>query len=217
MEPFIRRWGVPILVDVLSTFPSPTPSTPVTTVLDSKLHALWLAATSSPWAAAGLMFVLLLTMVRVVHALAHPRHNHDPVRRFSRTDKAIILSRAGGRCEHHGWITGRCRRTERLEADHVHPHSRGGQTAVVNGQALCRRHNQAKRATIPFNWQLRSLERHRAGYFPAGVPRTLIRRVGRTSAAPRTTANPHPASLKWAGSADHPTVEPMRQLTRFEP
>ena len=39
-----------------------------------------------------------------------------PVRTFNRYDKATILRRAGGRCEHHGLIFGRCRQTERLES-----------------------------------------------------------------------------------------------------
>ncbi|MGH3118060.1 MAG: HNH endonuclease [Actinomycetes bacterium] len=126
------------------------------------------------------MLFLFVSAVRTVHAVVYPGNHRDPVRRFSRQDKMIIVSRAGGRCEHHGWLTGRCKRTEGLEADHVHPHSRGGQTAVANGQALCRPHNQAKRANIPFNWQLRAIERRRATYFPSGVPGMVTRRAGRT-------------------------------------
>lgn len=100
----------------------------------------------------------------------------DPSRRagrrelFSRVDEATILARAGGRCEHHYLLFGLCRETANLEADHIHPHSRGGQTAVANGQALCRTHNRSKRATVPNAWQLRSLERRRATYYPLGVP-----------------------------------------------
>jgi hypothetical protein len=156
-----------------------SPSTSSATLVHTLWDGFWLAATSSPWVVLGIVVFLLITGVRVVHAACHPGSNRDPVRRFSRADKYAILSRAGGRCEHHGWVFGRCRQTERLEADHVHPHSRGGQTAVANGQALCRRHNLAKRATIPFNWQLRALERRRAGYFPAEVPATVVRKVDR--------------------------------------
>jgi len=146
-------------------------------VLHGVWHGIWLGATSSPWIAAGLIAFVLLMAVRLVHAVAYPSNERDPVRRFSRMDKAIIVSRAGGRCEHHGWIIGRCRATAKLEADHVHPHSRGGQTAVANGQALCRAHNRSKRATIPFTWQVRALERRRAGYFPPGIPTTVVRRT----------------------------------------
>lgn len=180
------------MVIVLRLSPSPAPTIPVSTILSSTWQALWMGATSSPWIMAGLVLFLLISTVRVVHALAYPRTRRDPVRRFSRQEKAIILSSAGGRCEHHGWITGRCKRTERLDADHIHPHSRGGQTAVANGQALCRTHNQAKRATIPFNWQLRALERRRATYFPSGRPGAVTRRTV-TSRTSRATAG-KPAS-----------------------
>jgi hypothetical protein len=136
---------------------------------------LWLAITASPLSMAVAALLAVLMTVRVVQAVAHPVGRRDPIRRFSQYDKATILARAGGRCEHHGLIFGRCRQTERLEADHVHPHSRGGQTAVANGQALCRRHNRAKRATVPFRWQLRALERRREQYFPPAVPRSVTR------------------------------------------
>ena len=36
-----------------------------------------------------------------------------------------------------------------FEADHVIPHSKGGETAVENGQVLCRYHNRSKGAAIP--------------------------------------------------------------------
>ncbi len=99
----------------------------------------------------------------------------DPVRRFSRAQKAEILRRAGHRCEHPHGISGRCPATTQLEADHVHPHSRGGWTAVENGQALCRRHNKQKRARVPSNGDLRLLARRRVGYFPQGVPTVVTR------------------------------------------
>jgi hypothetical protein len=60
---------------------------------------------------------------------------------------------------------GRCTETEKLHADHVHPHSKGGSTTVANGQVLCSRHNKQKAARIPFNWELWRLEKQRASYF----------------------------------------------------
>jgi hypothetical protein len=120
--------------------------------------------------------LLLLAGTQLVHAVAHPSTGRDPVRRFDRADKAELLRRAGGRCEHHGWPFGRCTATELLEADHVHPWSRGGWTHISNGQILCKRHNREKRATIPFNWQLRGLAKRRAAYYPPGQPGTVIRR-----------------------------------------
>lgn len=89
-----------------------------------------------------------------------------------------MLSRAGGRCEHHSALTGRCRTTTDLEADHVHPHSRGGRTNLTNGQALCRRHNRRKHARVPYAWQLNQLARRRGSYYPQGVPGVTTRPAG---------------------------------------
>lgn len=145
------------------------------------LHAVWAASTSSPLVTAIVVVAAIAAGVRAVRALRWTGLARDPVRRFSRADKAATLTRAGHRCEHHSWLLGRCRQTERLEADHVHPHSRGGQTAVTNGQALCRAHNRLKLARVPYNWQLRQLEKRRAAYFPPGMPATVQRSRGRRS------------------------------------
>lgn len=153
-------------------------------ILGSVARGIWDGVTSSPWAMAAFAAFVLLLLVRVVHAVAYPPGRRDPVRRFTRADKAEILRRAGGRCEHHSLLLGRCRETERLEADHVHPWSRGGWTHPSNGQALCKRHNRAKRATIPFRWQLRGLAKRRATYFPPGLSGIVTRRAPRR----RTTA-----------------------------
>jgi len=89
---------------------------------------------STPWLA-GLLVVLLAIgkLVQLGRALVHGGHGRDPRRTFSRAQKAVLLGRAGHRCEHHTWLLGRCRETEALQADHVHPHSRGGATDVANG------------------------------------------------------------------------------------
>lgn len=100
------------------------------------LHGMWLGLTSSPWVMLGFAIFVAVAGVRVVHGIAHPRVRRDSVRSFTRADKAVLLARAGNRCERHLWLFGRCKQTERLEADHIHPHSRGGQTALANGQVL---------------------------------------------------------------------------------
>jgi HNH endonuclease. len=144
-------------------------------VLHSVWSGIWSAASASPWLAALLALVVVGSIVRGVRFVIHsgPR---DPVRRFPTSFKREIVRRAGGRCEHHSLLFGRCRSTRDLEADHVHPHSRGGWTNIANGQALCRRHNRLKRASVPFGFQLRALERRRARYFPSGVGGAVIRR-----------------------------------------
>jgi 5-methylcytosine-specific restriction endonuclease McrA len=179
--------------------PSPTPLHRSPTVdyrmiVGSVLRGIWMAATSSPWIAVGLSCFVVMTGVQTIQSIRYPSGVRDPVRRFSRVDKAVILARAGQRCEHHGWIFGRCKATAGLEADHVHPHSRGGWTNVANGQALCHTHNRAKRANIPYNWQLRNLQRRRAGYFPVDVPVAVIRRASSAHARRR------PARIRAARS-----------------
>jgi hypothetical protein len=116
-----------------------------------------------------LLIVGLLTAVGVVGRVAEqvtwPRRVAR-VRRFSMAQYRTIMNRAGWRCEHHGLILGRCKATDNLEADHVQPHARGGQTALENGQALCRFHNSMKGAWVPSLWSIWSLQRRRHDYFP---------------------------------------------------
>jgi len=141
---------------------------------------MWLAATSSPWA--GVVFCLLILSVllriyRVIRWAPIATAGLDPLRRFKGADRAAILFRAGTQCERHSLLFGRCKETKKLHADHVHPHSRGGSTTVANGQVLCSRHNKQKAARIPFNWELRRLEKQRALYFPAGDNGAVVRRA----------------------------------------
>jgi hypothetical protein len=159
--------------------PSPSPAEPkieLGHVLGSVVHGIWIEVTSSGWSAAAAIVFIVAVCVRTVRAVAYPRWRRDPVRLFSRRDKAEILRRAGGRCEHHSWVGGRCELTDGLEADHIIPWSRSGRTVVGNGQALCRRHNRAKRARVPFRWQLTAMARRRGAYFPAGVSGQVSRR-----------------------------------------
>ncbi|MGY1730281.1 HNH endonuclease [Geodermatophilus sp. SYSU D01045] len=140
-----------------------------------------------PWLVALFALLAVRAVVRLVRSVIHGVHPRDPVRRFSRADKRAVLDRAGHRCEHYSLLGGRCRATTDLQADHVHPHSRGGATTVENGQALCPRHNKQKSARVPWNWQLRRLERRRAAYFPSGVPTAVVRHRGRQPAATVTS------------------------------
>ncbi|WP_208976779.1 HNH endonuclease signature motif containing protein [Geodermatophilus obscurus] len=73
------------------------------------------------------------------------------------------------------WLGRRCRATENLQADHVHPHSRGGSTTVASGQALCPRHNTRKANRVLWTWELDRLARRREAYFPSGVSTAVIR------------------------------------------
>ena len=130
---------------------------------------------STPWLVGLLVVLAIGKLVQLGRAVVHGGRGRDPRRTFSRAEKAAILERAGHRCEHHTWLLGRCRETEALHADHVHPHSRGGATDVANGQALCRRHNRRKAARVPWGWELARLERRRRTYFPPGSVTAVVR------------------------------------------
>ncbi len=133
---------------------------------------------SSPWLVGVIALVALTRVVQWGRRVIHGRHLPDQRRRFSGQQRVEIIARAGHRCEQYSWLSGRCGATEDLQADHVHPHSRGGATAIVNGQALCRRHNKRKSARVPWNWELDRLARRRAAYFPADIPRGVVRHRG---------------------------------------
>src|SRR6266545_7964460 len=149
--------------------PSPTPNNPGRPIVHDLLHSIWTGLTSSPIVLALLVLLAVSALVRSARRIRWASIERDPIRRFNRTDKAAILARAGGRCERHGWMTGRCRLTNGLEADHVHPHSKGGRTSPTNGQALCKRHNRQKSAHVPYRWELKQLAKRRLTYYLPGV------------------------------------------------
>lgn len=130
---------------------------------------------STPLLVGLLVLFAIGKLVQLGRAVVHGGRGRDPRRTFSRAEKVALLERAGHRCEHHSWLLGRCRETEALQADHVHPHSRGGATDVANGQALCRRHNRRKAARVPWGWELGRLERRRRAYFPPGSVPAVVR------------------------------------------
>jgi len=77
----------------------------------------------------------------VLDAAGRPLDASVKARGFPPWMKEILLIQARGRCRSPGcdaplaW----------LQADHVRPHSRGGPTALSNGQILCDPHNKWKR------------------------------------------------------------------------
>ena len=167
------------MTQTLTQLSSSTSNT-IGTILGSVGHGMWLAAASSPWLGAVFCLLILSVIARIYRAIRWApiaSAGLDPSRRFGGKDRAAVFSRAGARCERHSLLFGRCKETEKLHADHVHPHSKGGSTTIANGQVLCSRHNKQKAARIPFNWELRRLEKHRASYFPAGDSGTVVRRA----------------------------------------
>lgn len=143
------------------------------------LGPAWSVISASPWALALVFIGASVVVTRIYQRVRWAplaMRGRDPVRRFSGGARGAVMSRAGHRCEHHYLLRWRCSAISKLEADHVHPHSRGGSTTLGNGQALCPRHNSLKGARIPFTWELRLLARRRAQYFPPGVPVAVTRR-----------------------------------------
>lgn len=151
----------------------------------STWHAMWLALTVSTWLDIMLFAVLAVALIRVTRRVIHSGRPRDPQDRFHPADRALIVSRAGNRCEQHSITGRRCEQTRGVQADHVHPHSRGGWTSVHNGQALCVRHSVMRSAAVPWGWQLRRLARRRAAYFPTSEHTEVIRR------SPQVTGTPH--------------------------
>ena len=160
---------------------APEPST-FSDVLDKTFSSIWgefwAFLVSSPLALGTCLLVvtaIVVKMFRIIRWAPLAIGGRDQVRRFSAADRAFLMERAGNRCERHFLSLWRCPATQKLQADHIHPHSKGGRTHIRNGQLLCARHNKEKSARIPFEWQLRLLARNRASYFPAGMDGRVIR------------------------------------------
>ncbi|WP_414696532.1 HNH endonuclease [Pengzhenrongella sp.] len=178
-----------VVTPLLAPQAAPAPN-PLEQVANSMIQGMWLGVTSTPLSMLVASLLALVVVVRIYRVLRWAplmAAGRDPIRRYTGADRAAVLFRAGMRCERDGLLSGRCNQTEQLHADHIHPHSKGGTTTVANGQALCSRHNKQKAARIPFNWELRRLERRRAAYSPAGMSVAVIRR-SRREPTPGSTA-----------------------------
>jgi len=177
------------------------------------LQPAWSIVSSSPWLLVpfGLGVSVIVTRLYQRIRWAHlSLRGRDPVRTFPQGARALIKSRAGDRCEHEYLYVVRCPERGKLQADHIHPHSRGGSTSLANAQALCPRHNRLKGARIPFTWELRRLAVARRGYFPAGMETSVVRR---TKKPIRQCARSVPPAV--AKSTPPPGDEPVAQGAEF--
>ena len=76
----------------------------------------------------------------------------DAKRSFDTEERVAIWLRDDGLCQ-MCLYEGKSRHEAQVpfsefEADHILPHSQGGQTLIENGQVLCREHNRSKGATV---------------------------------------------------------------------
>lgn len=106
-------------------------------------------------AAAVAIFAVTLLVRAAVYPIGSKRR--DPTRLFPWSMKRSLIDQAGGRCEHKHPLWKRCPAAGK-HADHIIPWSRGGPTALWNGQLLCVKHNLAKSNSMPtrlYQWRLR--------------------------------------------------------------
>lgn len=80
----------------------------------------------------------------------------DPRRRFNSRERVALYLAADGRCSRCG-----AELEPGWHGDHIDPHSRGGPTDVINGQALCPRCNLEKGSSVSDlrAWQAEALEK----------------------------------------------------------
>ncbi len=92
----------------------------------------------------ALIPLLISKMRRLVideYGQATEEPDHVPeFRFFNKKQRQVLLALARGKCG----IAGCNNPYAWLQMDHIHPHSRGGQTLLPNGKPLCQPHNKAK-------------------------------------------------------------------------
>lgn len=142
------------------------------TLGDNLTAAIWDGLRGVPALVIGLILALVLLTKGVSAFKFGRRKPRDPQRLFNTAQRTVMMTRAGGRCEHNPFIGGRCRATA-TAADHIYPWSKGGLTVISNGQMLCTRHNSQKSNHIPSRFYIHRLERRRIRYFPAGADRRV--------------------------------------------
>lgn len=117
------------------------------------------AAQGGVWGAGGGLVLLSLLWIGAQLGRVCPR---DMTRMYPKDLKMRLLRSAGFRCEHRVLLVFRCRRTSRLEADHVWPWCLGGRTSYANGSILCKSHNASKGGRPPgpvYVWMMRRRRR----------------------------------------------------------
>ena len=92
-------------------------------------------------------------------------------RLFSSKQKEALFIFADGKCQNCGEAL------EDWEADHIYPHSKGGETTLTNGQALCKKCNRAKGDFAypkPRDWQIEFLDAYQKVAYDGNQHRFLL-------------------------------------------
>src|SRR5690606_188389 len=70
-----------------------------------------------------------------------PCSHRNETRYIPQTEKAKVLERAKGQCEHHNNKGNRCTNTKNLQFEHIKPYATGGSNTHSNLKLYCRSHN----------------------------------------------------------------------------
>lgn len=142
------------------------------------MHPVLIATTPHlPVWAFAVGFAVFLAAAKSALSGRHRKTQQDPQRVFTQAQRTTIFARCGNRCESKRWFWSRCRSVP-THADHIYPWSKGGSTSLANAQGLCARHNLMKASHVPSGLYVRSLERRRKAYFPAGMPTAVVWQIG---------------------------------------
>lgn len=140
----------------------------------------------------GYVALCVAVLCRVVSPYLRRFVPRDPQRRFDAAQRRLLLAYAGHRCEHSTLWVFRCTQTRHLQADHVMPWSRGGQTLIENGQMLCRRHNSRKTNRVPsllYRWRHHRRQRRTSAAYSAQPKRFYVNtRTTPATSGPRTAS-----------------------------
>lgn len=175
-------------------------------------------------AMAGYVALCVVVLCRVVSPYLRRFVPRDPQRRFDAAQRRLLLAYASNRCEHLTLWVFRCTQTHYLQADHVMPWSRGGQTLIENGQMLCRRHNSRKTNRVPsllYRWRHRRRQKRTSAAYSARPKRFYVstRAMPPTSgppAASKSSKTPPPRSAT-SPTSDNDAARPNRPDSDLRP
>jgi hypothetical protein len=137
-------------------------------------RVFWRVVAFRYWGAVFIGLAVLLLIWAYMRYRRNKPQPKDDTRAFTQAERDEIFRRASGRCEHRYLFFFRCRK-QAGDADHVYPHTLGGQTIVENGSALCAHHNRSKGGKMPSRYYVFKLEFWRKFYYPKDISPKVLR------------------------------------------